>query len=767
MERHLQNSPSRYRPSAELSEPSAAPHGSRWWRPDFAWALATVALTGVLLIPLLRLWKMDFRVPFNYTGEGLNYTGDSLFYLLIIKGVLEHGWYLENPDVGVPFGSKLYDFPLGGYNFQFLVLKLLGVFTSDPGLVLNLYFLLSFPLVALSAFVVLRWLGAGSAVAAVCSVLYALAPYHFLRGLEGHLFLSAYYSVPAGAYLVLSLFSGEPLFVRRIRAGSRAFTWASKRSLFTLALCALVASSGLYYAVFTMMLLIAATILVIITRREARTLIKGGILVGAILCVLTLNMAPSLAYRFAHGPNEAVAQRVEQESEIYALKLTQMVLPVPGHHVDALSNLADHYYRTTPLPSEGAKQSLGFIATLGFGWLLLVALAGCLSPRWGIGDERHRWLAALTVTAFLIGTMGGISSLFAYLVGPQIRAWARISIFIAFFAIAAVALLLDSLQRRRGRPVLAGTLLVGVLLVGLYDQSGGAFVPDYATMKGEYEHDAVFVETIDRQLPPRAEILQLPYVPFPENPPVNKMTDYDLVRPYIHESDLRWSYGAMKGRPTDWQDDLADEPTKVLVAAAAAAGFEGIYIDRFGYTDGAAELESELHELLEAEPLVSPNGRMSFFSLLSYKERLQNRYSPEELAELKTATLMPISASFEEGFLPLEQDGVSSWRWMKRTGHITLQNPSGGPRTALLWMTLATASPEDSTVTVSFWDGTTKRLDVGPEGTALQFRVRLRPGANEVTLETDAPLTQPAPGDERALRVIDPAIEDAAFAPLQ
>jgi hypothetical protein len=82
-------------------------------------------------------------------------------------------------------------------------------------------------------------------------------------------------------------------------------------------------------------------------------------------------------------------------------------------------------------------------------------------------------------------------------------------------------------------------------------------------------------------------------------------------------------------------------------------------------------------------------------------------------------------------------------------------------------MTLATASPEDSTVTVSFWDGTTKRLDVGPEGTALQFRVRLRPGANEVTLETDAPLTRSTPGDEHALRVIDPAIEDAAFASLQ
>jgi hypothetical protein len=84
-------------------------------------------------------------------------------------------------------------------------------------------------------------------------------------------------------------------------------------------------------------------------------------------------------------------------------------------------------------------------------------------------------------------------------------------------------------------------------------------------------------------------------------------------------------------------------------------------------------------------------------------------------------------------------------------------------------MTLETASPQDSTVIVSLPDGTMKRLEVGPEGVALQLRARLRTGANEITLETDAPLTQSAPGDlsdQLALRVIDPAIQDAAFASL-
>jgi phosphoglycerol transferase len=314
-----------------------------------------------------------------------------------------------------------------------------------------------------------------------------------------------------------------------------------------------------------------------------------------------------------------------------------MVLPVPGHRIDALSNLAIKYYQDTTIPGEGSKQSLGFIATLGFAWLLLVALAGCISPRWIVGDPRHRQLATATVIAFLIGTTGGLSTLFAYLVSPQIRSWNRISIFIAFFAIAGVALLLDALQQRihvrRGRPVLVGALLLSVLLIGLYDQSNDTFAPKYSTAKDRYTNDAAFVSAIDGELSPQAQVFQLPYVPFPDGHH-GDMQSYELLRPYLHESDLRWSFGAVKGRPiADWQDDLANKPPRELLSEVSAAGFDGIYIDRSGYPDRAAKLERRLSKLLGVEPLVSPNEGMSFFSLVPYKE--DKVTLPEEVAELK------------------------------------------------------------------------------------------------------------------------------------
>src|SRR5215217_9492545 len=163
---------------------------------------------------------------------------------------------------------------------------------------------------------------------------------------------------------------------------------------------------------------------------------------------------------------------------------------------------------------------------------------------------------------------------------------------------------------------------LSVLLVGLYDQSNSSFVPNYSAAKSQYESDAVLVGAIDRELPSQAQVFQLPYMPFPESPPVNELWDYELLKPYLHESDLRWSYGAVKGRPAaDWQADLAGEPAEALLDTVLVEGFDGIYIDRWGYPDHAAKLEGELGELLGVKPLVSPDGRKSFFSLLAYKEK--------------------------------------------------------------------------------------------------------------------------------------------------
>jgi phosphoglycerol transferase len=86
-----------------------------------------------------------------------------------------------------------------------------------------------------------------------------------------------------------------------------------------------------------------------------------------------------------------------------------------------------------------------------------------------------------------------------------------------------------------------------------------------------------------------AMIFQLPIVPFPENPPVVNMADYEHLRGHFHSSTLRWSYGCVKGRSGDWQSSLPTD-TKLLIAKLRILRFQAVWVDRKGYEDNGASL---------------------------------------------------------------------------------------------------------------------------------------------------------------------------------
>ena len=148
----------------------------------------------------LKVWRGDLDVPFAYRQE-------TQYYLMLAKAMEDHGGYFENPSLGAPFGQDLHDFAVGTDRLNLDLLRLLLVFGS-PAAAVNVFFLLTFPLAAAAAFLVFRMLGVARAAAVVCALLFALAPYHFERG-EGNLFLSAYWVVPLGAYLVLATLGGD------------------------------------------------------------------------------------------------------------------------------------------------------------------------------------------------------------------------------------------------------------------------------------------------------------------------------------------------------------------------------------------------------------------------------------------------------------------------------------------------------------------------------------------------------------------------------
>ncbi len=130
----------------------------------------------------------------------VTYSADGILHSALIKGIVDHRQFYTNPGLGAPGVFQFYDFPAADAIFV-SELWLLSLFTRNYVLVLNLFALLSYPLVALSAAWAIRRLGFSRAAAFVFALLYAVLPFHQSR-MAFHLYLAAYFSVPLAIALV-------------------------------------------------------------------------------------------------------------------------------------------------------------------------------------------------------------------------------------------------------------------------------------------------------------------------------------------------------------------------------------------------------------------------------------------------------------------------------------------------------------------------------------------------------------------------------------
>lgn len=588
---------------------------------------AASLLCLLLLTGALKLWKADLAIPFSYEG-------DCLPVHAWIKGIIDNGWFLHNDRLGAPAGQDMHDFPIDD-NHLFLLIKLLAPLTGGYAATVNVFFLATFLLVSLSALFVLRRFGVSYGPALVCSLLYAFLPYHFQRG-QHHLFLSCYFLIPPLILVCFWIYRDQVLFFETDESTSRVlFRPWRRRALAALVVCLLASGAGIYYVVFSCYFLALAGLACSLRRRRAYPLVTAAILIGALGAGTLANEAPNILYHRRHGPNPQALVRDPSELDKYGLRLTQLLLPVSQHRLPVLARLRHHHdIFLEPSFNERGFVSLGVAGSIGF--LLLLCRLLLRAPA---EDERAPglWegLTFFNLFAILLATVGGIGPLAGVLLGPWIRAYNRVSIFIAFFALAALALLLERLLRylhsARSRWIFHAVL--GLFLVAaVLDQTTPAFVPHYDSDREHYASDEAFVRRIEEQLPTGAMVFQLPSLTYPEGGTCCQMYSYDPLRAYLHSRTLRWSHGSMKGRPADaLRARLAPLPPAQLVDALVQEGFRGLYIDRNGYADRAAALERELTHLLGSGPMLSQRQDLSFFDLGSYSPERSGR--PSSLAQ--------------------------------------------------------------------------------------------------------------------------------------
>ncbi|MFK4444461.1 phosphoglycerol transferase [Caballeronia udeis] len=571
-------------------------------RPALKWGVPA----ALVVLATLMGWFLIGGTGFNL-NDPLAYNGDGMLILALIKRVMDGTWLFHSDLMGAPFGSYLYDYPIPDSGSLF-VLKWLGLMSGSPAVALNLYYLLGFPINALSAYLVLRKLRVSMALSFAGGFVFTILPFHFER--VGHLFYTWYFAAPIFVWYAFKIYRGE--YALRTEKSGRPVAHIKHALLLLVLSC-----FGVYYSFFGVLTFIVAGMMRYLRMRSLASIYGAVLAIVIVAFGIVANVTPNLIDRVQHGANHETAARSPIEAEIYGLKTVQLLLPRIGHRFEPLAKVTTKYSATFPLVNENMTASLGFIGSIGFVALLLSIFA----PR-AQQDERIFLLASVTLALLLFCSIGGFSSLFAVLITPMIRAWNRVSVFIAFTSIAASLLMLEQLLARdwAKRNAARWTTLtaLGLCAFAYWDQTTPSCVSCLQSSSTDFNSDARFVADIEKQVPKGSTIYQLPYVGFPEVPPVNNLGTYDLASGYLHSKALGWSWGTMKGRPGDlFFREMASEPMEQQIATARKLCFSGVYLDRRGYTDGGAAVEAQLQQILgRPAALVSGTKQQVFFNLV-------------------------------------------------------------------------------------------------------------------------------------------------------
>ncbi|RFA10099.1 hypothetical protein B7R54_13420 [Subtercola boreus] len=714
--------------SMPFPAPSPAPSRTR----ELGLYATVVAVTLVVIAVTLRLWHIDLRVP-------LNYDGDALLISSHFKTIIETGWYLEQPLLGAPSGQEYFDWKIADNLGMFFGL-LMRPFTSDFGVVQNLYYLVGYPLAAVTATWLLRRVGVSRPMTAALAVLFAIAPYHFVRA-EAHMWLASYYPIPLAIGVVYAIIRGRPIWAWKT-GGLHLGRLRIPPAVGTAAILLLVSVSNSYYAFITLLLIAISGVFTILRTRAYRRFF-GAVGAGVVVAgTLAAGLIPSTLYALINGTNSSAVLRLPIEAELYSFKFTQLLLPAPQHRVAAFRALRNYYDSVYGSPAEtpslGLVAAAGFLALLGCAFLLLVSF-GRRRPLIADGlISKTAALSFLTIVCFLFGTVGGFGTIISFFTS-DLRGWNRISIFIAALALAGFGLLADACLRKLSGGLAASTgqrtLWVSVLgaslvlLVGVWDQTGPLLIPNYASLNASYQADQAMADEIEAATSPTAMILQLPYHPFPESMSAQGVLDSNQLRPYLHSHTLRFSGGGVKGRPaSDWVQAVERLSARDVITTAVAAGFSGIFIDSADLSPTGTTLASQLQAELGSPTVTSPDGRYRFYTLASAATALRTEADESALSRIGEIAVSPVIAQF----LPRFDSYTGLQLLQPYKPRISLDNDRTEPVEVRLKFTLSYTVGAAS-ITATLPDGSRTSLAASSGGTAQELTVTVPPGVTDVS----------------------------------
>jgi hypothetical protein len=650
--------------------------------------------------------------------------------------------YRDTTQFGFPLGMNLNYFP-GIDITENVFAQVVTNITGQPFIGVNLLIFISFPLVAALAYLVIRMTGLKGALAIGLAVAFTFIPYHWGRAL-GHTYLSTLYSAVIGVALVLLVGSGT--LERLIKTGSK------RRRLLLAAIVAvmvvIVAWTGIYYAVFTLILGAAALLWRLAHRASIKALALDAAPFAGIGVLAVIGFIPALLTLRADPPLASLGERMAYESVTYAGNLAMAIVPLPQSSIPGLSGYNDRVLASiaqAPFGESNVITNHGTWITAAALLTIVIALIWrtrrrALQPSVTVDNSpiTLAFIGYLTIVTTLFFVPWGLNYLFADVVTAQIRAWNRLLpvLLLLFILGAAVVLRNTPIARRFVIAVPVALVILGLVALDSVLPFRGAYRAS-ASYAGEVTGAArEYATAVNTAIPANCGVLQLPYMAYPEFGVLRGINDYDHFWTSITNTGKQWSYGSVKNTDASiWAAQLPQVPTETQAALLEQGGFCAIHLDTRGYiSEQLGPIRADLAARFGAPVATGFKDQWELYALpaaASTAGDATNFFHQARIAE------DPGTVSSRDSLLG------NSWWWTKEptaTFTVTPTREESPLTTISGTITAPSCGPLPVTVTLSAGDNETSTTVVADSAQPVAFELTLPTSTTEqATLTVDAP----------------------------
>ncbi len=602
------------------------PAKERWYETRIFAVLFSGILASLITAYCLHIWHADFSVPFELRGN-------VDFYRMRIQNLIETGDWNSATRLGGTEGLKYQDGLSSGWlNWIFLVI--FSLFTKNPSSIMNLYYLLGFPLAAMSATYVLRSFRASNLAAIFAGLLFPFLPFHFASG-ESDLFLSAYFLIP---FAILMAFY--------IEEGMLRFSWERSDSVFEnirrnrrvlfffLVGIGITGTSVSYFAFTCFFLLIAFLTERLRNRQWTRATTTSFALIGVTVLSYIISLLPSFVFQIRGGTLAGVANAAVSDGEKFSFKLIDLIIPYSDHHLGRFRNMVQLFHNSEPVSNQNTAVALGIFGVFGLLLLLLYPLLRFGSQKSTEHDQTWVFASKMLYCSIFLCAFGGFGTWIYRYATTGIRFYYQICVFIFFFALIAVALFVDLVLRAakaepqfasrfgkrigkwwtkttRIRVILLSLILVPLLFVAIYDLVPMHAFYSYSSVRETAKENQTFFTSVETSLGADTLVYVLPDIPL-SIPEDGATTNANTpLTPYLYTQSLRFSAGSILGSKAQiWNQEIAAMAPNEVVTALREQNYGAVYFDLSGDKDGS--LRAQMNAIVTAAgstPIISKDGQ--------------------------------------------------------------------------------------------------------------------------------------------------------------